>query len=110
MMSRKTSTLNRLKSLRNIPASGQVPSKGAKIRRVVLQILRIGALSTQEGSTGSPRFIVCMRIDFHRDLEIIEIEGNGPGMVETVGKRVFRPFFTTKPAGAGTGLGVSVCH
>ncbi len=40
----------------------------------------------------------------------IEIEDNGPGMEESVRKRVFEPFFTTKPVDVGTGLGLSVAY
>ncbi|MDZ8054525.1 MAG: response regulator [Aulosira sp. ZfuVER01] len=40
----------------------------------------------------------------------IRIADNGPGITETVQKRLFDPFFTTKPAGKGTGLGMSISH
>jgi two-component system NtrC family sensor kinase len=40
----------------------------------------------------------------------IRIVDNGPGMTEAVQRQLFNPFFTTKPAGKGTGLGMSISH
>jgi len=40
----------------------------------------------------------------------IEISDNGPGMSEEVRKRIFDPFFSTKPVGKGTGLGLSIAY
>ncbi|UBF29502.1 PAS domain-containing sensor histidine kinase [Kovacikia minuta CCNUW1] len=41
---------------------------------------------------------------------VIRIRDNGPGMSETVLRRLFDPFFTTKPVGQGTGLGLSISY
>ena len=35
---------------------------------------------------------------------------NGPGIPESVQKDIFKPFFTTKTVGQGTGLGLYICH
>ena len=39
---------------------------------------------------------------------IIEINDNGKGVDEQIRNKIFTPFFTTKPAGEGTGLGLNI--
>jgi two-component system cell cycle sensor histidine kinase/response regulator CckA len=40
----------------------------------------------------------------------IAVEDNGAGMDEATAARVFEPFFSTKPAGKGTGLGLAMAY
>lgn len=40
----------------------------------------------------------------------VEVEDDGPGIPEEHREDVFQPFFTTKPPGEGTGLGLGVCQ
>jgi signal transduction histidine kinase len=41
---------------------------------------------------------------------VFECSDTGPGMSEEVRRDIFKPFFTTKPPGKGTGLGLYICH
>jgi signal transduction histidine kinase len=40
----------------------------------------------------------------------IKVSDNGPGIPDTIKSKIFQPFFTTKPTGQGTGLGLSLSY
>ncbi|MCP4751340.1 MAG: hypothetical protein GY866_10630 [Proteobacteria bacterium] len=81
------------------------------IQQVFLNILKNGAqaMIRSSGDTGRPPvFKLAVKAE---DAAIrIEIEDNGPGMDEETQKRIFQPFFTTKPAEEGTGIGLYVSY
>ena len=40
----------------------------------------------------------------------ISVRDNGGGVPESIREKIFQPFFTTKPTGEGTGLGLSMSY
>ena len=88
-----------------------VPCVASEVQQVLLNLLRNAAQalhSVDELVDTSPQIIV--RTQLHEDSAYIVVADNGPGMDEATRKRVFEPFFTTRPPGEGTGLGLSVSY
>ena len=61
-----------------------------------------------EGETFEPVLVAATK-NCGKAVEI-RIHDNGTGIPEEVKEKIFNPFFTTKPAGEGTGLGLSMSH
>ncbi len=40
----------------------------------------------------------------------LSVSDNGPGIPDSIKEKIFQPFFTTKPTGSGTGLGLSLSY
>lgn len=63
----------------------------------------------ESGVIKSPKIYITTALKDSQWVQI-KIRDNGPGMNETVRRRLFDPFFTTKPIGKGTGLGLSISY
>lgn len=53
---------------------------------------------------------ITLRTYTENDHVVVEIADTGPGIPEEIQTRIYEPFFTTKPPGQGTGLGLHVSH
>ncbi len=95
---------------RYTPGLPPVPCVATEIEQVIFNLLRNAAQAMREQAT--PDRDPCITLHLRRDKElvVIEIADNGPGMAESQLKRIFEPFFTTKEVGVGTGLGLSVAY
>ncbi len=95
------------------PAAGSVSAFPQEITRVVLNLVANGFYATvkrkeTQASGYEPTLIASTRSI--GDQVQIRIRDNGVGIPDAVKAEMFNPFFTTKPAGEGTGLGLSLSH
>jgi GAF domain-containing protein len=96
------------------PAAGQIDVFPQEITRVFLNLVSNGfyAVTKRRQESGDPGFEPTLRASTRNlgDAVEIRIRDNGTGIPREVKEKMFNPFFTTKPAGEGTGLGLSMSH
>lgn len=79
--------------------------------RVVLNVMNNACYAVWRKSQGHPQgYAPTVHIALYRreGSLVLEIEDNGEGMDEETRRKVYEVFYTTKPAGHGTGLGMSI--
>jgi signal transduction histidine kinase len=64
--------------------------------------------SLQEESANGYQPTVIVKTKKRDDHIVVEVKDNGSGMSNEIKNKIFQPFFTTKPTGEGTGLGLSM--
>lgn len=95
------------------PAAGQAEVFPQEITRVLLNLISNGfhavAKRRADGTADYAPVVLAATRDRGDSVEI-RIRDNGTGIPDEVKEKMFNPFFTTKPAGEGTGLGLSMSH
>ena len=96
------------------PAAGVVDVFPQEITRVVLNLISNGfyAAAKRKAETNSETYEPTLTATTRNlgDSVEIRIRDNGTGIPAEVKEKMFNPFFTTKPAGEGTGLGLSLSY
>jgi GAF domain-containing protein len=96
------------------PTAGEVDVFPQDITRVLLNLISNGFYAATkrkaEGNGGDYEPILTASTKNLGDRVEISIRDNGMGIPPEVKEKLFTPFFTTKPAGEGTGLGLSLSH
>ncbi len=77
-----------------------------KLTELLINLLN----NARQAVRGRDNAMVCLSVIAHDDNIRIIISDNGPGIPPQYLRRIFEPFYTTKPPGEGTGLGLSICR
>ncbi len=83
------------------------------IGRAVLNLINNALYAVNERSKrGEPGYKPLVIIATEKRVQGvgIRVEDNGDGIPESIREKIFQPFFTTKPTGQGTGLGLSLAY
>ena len=84
------------------------------IGRVILNLINNAfyAVSEKEKTLNDESYEPRVLVSTQRDGKFINIDitDNGSGIPAEVQEKIFQPFFTTKPSGQGTGLGLSLSY
>jgi two-component system NtrC family sensor kinase len=95
-------------------AAGTVEVFPQEITRVFLNLISNGfyAVTKRKANDAETGFDPILRASTKSlgDTVEVRIRDNGTGIPPEVKDKMFNPFFTTKPAGEGTGLGLSMSH
>ncbi len=79
----------------------------ANLGQVFINIIKNAVQALPEGKG---TITLSTRYDHGKDRIVVECRDNGRGIPPEIQKDIFKPFFTTKEVGKGTGLGLYVSH
>ncbi len=99
------------------PAVGKLDVIPQDIGRVLLNLINnafyaVSQRSLRDDSLQDDKYEPTVTVSTKKlgDKVEIRVQDNGTGIPESVKAKIFQPFFTTKPTGQGTGLGLSLAY
>jgi signal transduction histidine kinase len=87
----------------------QILGNETRLAQVFLNLLTNAVQAIPEGHREHHEVKVVTCTD-KQGRAVIEVCDTGPGIPDHLQGRIFEPFFSTRPIGQGSGLGLSICH
>ncbi|MBE0501717.1 MAG: HAMP domain-containing protein [Desulfuromonadales bacterium] len=99
--------INQVKLIREFETElPQIEGNANQLQQVLMNL----TINAQQAMKGEPGTVTIRAARDNFGNVQIQVIDNGPGMSTSICSRVFDPFFSTKPSGEGTGLGLSVSY
>jgi PAS domain S-box-containing protein len=100
---------HRARLVKDFAAVPPVEANESRLGQVFLNLIVNAAQAIPEGHADRNEVRIRTRMD-PSGMVAIDVSDSGVGMSDEVQRRLFTPFYTTKPVGVGTGLGLSICE
>lgn len=82
----------------------------SRLGQIFLNLIVNAAQAIPEGKANLNQIALRTWASKARDSVFVSVSDTGTGMSAETCRKLFTPFFTTKPHGLGTGLGLAICH
>lgn len=99
---------HRARLVKDFKAVPLVDGNKSRLGQVFLNLIVNAAQAIPEGRVDGNEIRVTTRTE--AGMVAVDVADTGAGMSDETRRRLFTPFFTTKPVGVGTGLGLSICQ
>ena len=96
---------NAIRVVKQFSTTPKISCYPSKLNQVFLNII---TNACQAMATNGGELIISL--DQHQNHVVVRFQDQGHGMDEATRKQMFDPFFTSKPIGQGTGLGMSIAY
>ncbi len=92
-------------------APGPLPVRGSRdeLQQVVVNLVTNAIHAVRDLPNGAPRQVSLITVRDDK-VGVVRVGDTGPGVDPALVHEIFTPFFTTKPPGEGTGLGLSLSY
>jgi len=95
---------HRIEIVQHLENPPPIKGKTGKLNQILVNLFVNAAQAMEEGGT----LTICSRHDEENNSTIVTVNDTGCGIEKHALQKLFEPFYTTKPTGKGTGLGLYI--
>jgi len=100
-------SINQVKLVKKINENlPRIEGNANQLQQVFMNLM----INAQQAMKGSPGSVTVLSMEGGNGNIKVEVVDDGPGIPPDILEKIFDPFFSTKPSGEGTGLGLSVSY